>query len=194
MGRAGHLHHGVVRRLYGLPRSSLIDHTRAEAGETSLSLRVRRSTLRHFHCMYLTPEGGCLVGRLFDRPHWGMGRRALEYAALVPEPPYCGLLQIPPHQIPGLEIMTTVPRIRSERNTRQSALHLKTAAMLQELLVGQVLLYTDGSVTADAGGLRVPNAGGRDDRAQPFVVPWLHRTTPAAHQRLRTSGMATGEP
>ncbi|KAL3212482.1 hypothetical protein MRX96_051846 [Rhipicephalus microplus] len=31
-------------------------------------------------------------------------QRALEYAALVPDPPYCGLLPIPPHQDLGLEI------------------------------------------------------------------------------------------
>ncbi|KAL3190558.1 hypothetical protein MRX96_020067 [Rhipicephalus microplus] len=95
------LHRGVVRRLYGLPRSSPIGPTLAEAGETSLSLRARGSALRHIHRMYLTSEGRRLAGRLLDRPHSGMGRRALEYAALVPDPPYCGLIPIPPHQDPG---------------------------------------------------------------------------------------------
>ncbi|KAL3200312.1 hypothetical protein MRX96_043470 [Rhipicephalus microplus] len=94
------LHRGVVRRLYGLPRSSPIGPTLAEAGETSLSLRARGSVLRHIHRMYLTSEGRRLAGRLLDRPHSGMGQRALEYAALVPDPPYCGLIPIPPHQDP----------------------------------------------------------------------------------------------
>ncbi|KAL3212270.1 hypothetical protein MRX96_036032 [Rhipicephalus microplus] len=73
------LHRGVVRRrLYGLPRSSPIGPTLAEAGETSLSLRVRGSALRHIHRMYLTSEGRRLAGRLLDRPHSRMGQRALE--------------------------------------------------------------------------------------------------------------------
>ncbi|KAL3208366.1 hypothetical protein MRX96_039248 [Rhipicephalus microplus] len=72
-----------------------------------------------------------------------------EYAALAPEPPYCGWLLIPPHQDPGLEITTTVPSIRSKRNTPQPALHQETAAMIEERLAGRVLLYTDGLVTAD---------------------------------------------
>ncbi|KAL3188311.1 hypothetical protein MRX96_003636 [Rhipicephalus microplus] len=67
--------------------------------------------------MYLTSEGRRLAGRLLDRPHSGMGQRALEYAVLVPYPPYCSLIPIPPHQVPGLEINTTIPGIRSKKHT-----------------------------------------------------------------------------
>ncbi|KAL3209998.1 hypothetical protein MRX96_037543 [Rhipicephalus microplus] len=49
------LHCGVVRRLYGLPRSSPIGPTLAEAGETSLSLRARGSALRHIPRMLPIP-------------------------------------------------------------------------------------------------------------------------------------------
>ncbi|KAL3177784.1 hypothetical protein MRX96_038920 [Rhipicephalus microplus] len=65
------LHRGVVRRLYGLPGSSPIALTPAEAGEMSHSL----SALRLIHRMYLTPEGRRLAGRLLDRPHSSMGQR-----------------------------------------------------------------------------------------------------------------------
>ncbi|KAL3188308.1 hypothetical protein MRX96_003633 [Rhipicephalus microplus] len=72
------LHHGIVRRLYGLPRSPPIGPTLAESGETSLSLRARGNALRHIHRMYLLSEGRRLAGRLLDRPHSGMGQHALE--------------------------------------------------------------------------------------------------------------------
>ncbi|KAL3195249.1 hypothetical protein MRX96_015894 [Rhipicephalus microplus] len=87
-----------------------------------------------------------------------MGQRALEYAALVPDPPYCGLIPIPPHQDPGLETKTTIPGIRSKKHTPWSALDQEAVATIEERLAGRVLLYTDGSVPADAGALRVPNA------------------------------------
>ncbi|KAL3208549.1 hypothetical protein MRX96_039010 [Rhipicephalus microplus] len=73
----------------------------------------------------------------------------LGYAALVPDPPYCGLIPIPPHQDPGLEINTTIPGIRSKKHTPWSALHQEAVATIEERLAGRVLLYTDGSVTAD---------------------------------------------
>ncbi|KAH8009239.1 hypothetical protein HPB51_013428 [Rhipicephalus microplus] len=78
-----------------------------------------------------------------------MGRRALGYAALVPHPPSCGLILIPPHQDRGLEIKTTIPGVRSKKHTPQSDLHQETVATTEERLAGRVLLYTDGSVTAD---------------------------------------------
>ncbi|KAL3209946.1 hypothetical protein MRX96_037586 [Rhipicephalus microplus] len=95
--------------------------------------------------MYLTSEGRRLAGRLLDRPRSGMGQRALEYTALVPDPPYCGLIPIPPHQYPGLEINTTIPRIRSKKHTPWSALHQESVATIEERLAGRVLLYTDCS-------------------------------------------------
>ncbi|XP_075721848.1 uncharacterized protein LOC142765159 [Rhipicephalus microplus] len=140
---------GVVYLLYGLPRTSPIGPTLAEAGETSLSLRARGSALRHIHRMYLTSEGRRMAGRLLDRPHSGMGQRALKYAALGPDPPYCGLIPIPPHQYPGLEINTTIPRIRSKKHTPWSALHQEAVATIEERLTGRVLLYPNGSVVGD---------------------------------------------
>lgn len=62
---------------------------------------------------------------------------------------YCGLIPIPPHQDPGLEIKTTIPGIRSKKHTPWSALHQEAVATIEERLAGRVLLYTDGSVTAD---------------------------------------------
>ncbi|KAL3177763.1 hypothetical protein MRX96_038901 [Rhipicephalus microplus] len=128
------LHLGVVRRLYGLPRS---------AG------RTRSATT------------------LADRPHPGGGWRDVPFTQCVaphpshvPHPrgttpgwttPRSSSLEHGPARIgdPGLEITTTVPSIRSKRNTPQCALHQETAAMIEERLADRVLLYTDGSVTAD---------------------------------------------
>ncbi|KAL3213550.1 hypothetical protein MRX96_035319 [Rhipicephalus microplus] len=104
------LHRGVVRCLYGLPRSSPIGPTLAEAGETFLTSGERQCVAPHSpHVPHV--RGTTPARRLLDRRHSGMGQRALEYAALVPDPPYCGLLQIPPHQDPGLEIKTTISGI-----------------------------------------------------------------------------------
>ncbi|KAL3188289.1 hypothetical protein MRX96_003615 [Rhipicephalus microplus] len=102
------------------------------------------SALRHIHRMYLTSEGRRLAGRLLVRPRSCVGQRALEYAALVPDPPYCGFIPIPPHQDPGLEIKTIIPGIRSEKHTPWSALHQEAVATIEQRLAGRVLLYTDG--------------------------------------------------
>ncbi|KAH7998717.1 hypothetical protein HPB51_026385 [Rhipicephalus microplus] len=142
------LHRGVVRCLYGLPRSSPIGPTLAEAGETFLTSGERQCVAPHSpHVPHV--RGTTPARRLLDRRHSGMGQRALEYAALVPDPLYCGLLQIPPHQDPGLEIKTTISGIRSKKHTPKSALHQETVAMIEEQLAGRVLMYTNSSVTAD---------------------------------------------
>ncbi|KAH7983589.1 hypothetical protein HPB52_013013 [Rhipicephalus sanguineus] len=67
--------------------------------------------------MHQTQQGQQLAIRLLSRPNSGMGRHALEYAALVPEMPHCGWLPIPPHRDRGLEISTTVPGVRCKRRT-----------------------------------------------------------------------------
>ncbi|XP_075721852.1 uncharacterized protein LOC142765163 [Rhipicephalus microplus] len=165
------LHRGVVRRLYALPRSSPIGPTLAEAGETSLSLRARGSALRHMHRMYLTPKGRRLAERLLDRPHSGMGRFGDT----------------------GLEIKTTIPGIRSKKHTPQSALHQETVAMIEEWLAGRVLLYTDGSVTADgsaAAACFAPSLGllaavVYDSRAALLTLARGERGAPVAQRLAR---------
>ncbi|KAL3228784.1 hypothetical protein MRX96_023686 [Rhipicephalus microplus] len=112
-------HRGVVRHLFGLPRSSPIGPTLAEAVQTLLSLRAKGAALRHLHRMHRTPEGRRFAARLLDRPHSGMVERALEYRALVPQPPDCGTLPILPHHDPDLAISTTIPGIRTKRNNPQ---------------------------------------------------------------------------
>ncbi|XP_037515372.1 uncharacterized protein LOC119391795 [Rhipicephalus sanguineus] len=143
------VHRGAVRRIFALPRTSPVGPTLAETNQLPLSLRAKAGALRHVHRMHQTQQGQQLAIRLLSRPNSGMGRHALEYAALVPEMPHCGWLPIPPHRDRGLEISTTVPGVRCKRRTPQCALQQETAAVIDGQLSGRVLLYTDGSVTTE---------------------------------------------
>ncbi|KAH7935085.1 hypothetical protein HPB52_003689 [Rhipicephalus sanguineus] len=124
------VHRGAVRRIFALPRTSPVGPTLAETNQLPLSLRAKAGALRHVHRMHQTQQGQQLAIRLLSRPNSGMGRHALEYAALVPEMPHCGWLPIPPHRDRGLEISTTVPGVRCKRRTPQCALQQETAAVI----------------------------------------------------------------
>ncbi|KAL3214499.1 hypothetical protein MRX96_034887 [Rhipicephalus microplus] len=78
-----------------------------------------------------------------------MGERALEYNALVPQPPNCGTLPFLPHHDPGLAISTTIPGVRAKRNTPQCVLQQETTAVIEQPLSGRLLIFTDDSVAAD---------------------------------------------
>ncbi|KAL3175131.1 hypothetical protein MRX96_040525 [Rhipicephalus microplus] len=62
-------HRGLVRCLFGLPRSSPIRPYLAEACQTLLSLRAKCAALRHLHRIHRTPEGRRFAARLLDRLH-----------------------------------------------------------------------------------------------------------------------------
>ncbi|KAH7969867.1 hypothetical protein HPB52_022388 [Rhipicephalus sanguineus] len=124
------VHRGAVRRIFALPRTSPVGPTLAETNQLPLSLRAKAGALRHVHRMHQTQQGQQLAIRLLSRPNSGMGRHALEYAALVPEMPHCGWLPIPPHRDRGLEISTTVPGVRSGRPSRDVDILLALADLL----------------------------------------------------------------
>ncbi|KAH7971849.1 hypothetical protein HPB52_003472 [Rhipicephalus sanguineus] len=132
------------RRIFALPRTSRVGPTLAETNQLPLSLRAKAGALRHIHRMHQTLQGqhGHQATLSPQLPH------ALEYAALVPEMPHCDWLPIPPHRDRGLAISTIVPGVRCKKRTPQCALQ-ETAAVIDEHLSGRVLVYTDGSVTAE---------------------------------------------
>ncbi|KAH7963756.1 hypothetical protein HPB52_022720 [Rhipicephalus sanguineus] len=142
-------HRRVIRRIFALPRASKVGPTLAETSQLPTSLRAKAGALRHIHRMHQMRQGQQMAIRLLSRPNCGMGRCALEYAALVPELPHCDWLPIPPHRERGLTIATTVSGVRSKKRTPRCALQQETAAVIAEHLSGRVLVYTDGSVTAE---------------------------------------------
>ncbi|KAL3212146.1 hypothetical protein MRX96_000787 [Rhipicephalus microplus] len=73
--------------------------------------------------MHRTSEERGFAARLLDRPHSDMGERALEYHALVSQPPNCATFPILPHHNLGLMILTTITGIWAKRNTPQGVLH-----------------------------------------------------------------------
>ncbi|KAL3224048.1 hypothetical protein MRX96_049654 [Rhipicephalus microplus] len=93
----------------------------------------------------MTPKGPRLAARLFDRQHLGMGRRALEYAAIVPEPPNSCWLPNPQRQYNDLVITTVISDIGAKRNTPQFILQ----QINEEQLASHILVFTEGAVTAD---------------------------------------------
>ncbi|KAH7973161.1 hypothetical protein HPB52_022167 [Rhipicephalus sanguineus] len=66
-------HREAVRDYYGLPHTSQVGPTLAEAGETPVSLRVTKLALR----LKSTTQGQILVSRLHALPHSSMGQRTL---------------------------------------------------------------------------------------------------------------------
>ncbi|KAL3214118.1 hypothetical protein MRX96_007246 [Rhipicephalus microplus] len=106
-------HGGVVRRLFGLPRSSPIGPTLAETGQTLLSLPAKGAALRHLHRMHRMPEGRRFCCPTARSPALRHGRAS----ARIPRTrqPNSGTLSILPHHDPGLAISTTIPDIWAKR-------------------------------------------------------------------------------
>ncbi|KAH7979258.1 hypothetical protein HPB49_008870 [Dermacentor silvarum] len=90
-------HRNVVRMLYGLPHSSQMGTTLAEAGNWPPSLRAKKQALHHIERLQRSLQGQRLVCRLHSLPKSGMGRQASEYALLIDSSPQLVALPQLPH-------------------------------------------------------------------------------------------------
>ncbi|XP_070379304.1 uncharacterized protein [Dermacentor albipictus] len=145
-------HRTVIRQLYGLPRNSQVGATLAEAGDWPPSLRARKQAMNHIERLQRSPQGQRLVCRLHMLEGSGMGQRATEFSALVASTPQLLPLPVSPHAFAQLDVNTTVPDVKSKRQTAVCAMQQETAALLHERLGGRLLVYTDGSVASDGSG------------------------------------------
>lgn len=155
-------HRNAVREYYGLPQTSQVGPTLAEAGETPISLRVTQRTLNHVLRLKTTRQGQLLVNRLYALPHSSMGQRASELLTVVPDMQYPSWLAIPPYRHTPLVITKTIGGIKAKARTPLAAMQQECSALLHEQLNGRLLVYVDGSVLRDgsaAAACVVPSVG-----------------------------------
>ncbi|KAH7976271.1 hypothetical protein HPB52_010440 [Rhipicephalus sanguineus] len=180
------VHRGAVRRIFALPRTSPVGPTLAETNQLPLSLRAKAGALRHVHRMHQTQQGQQLAIRLLSRPNSGMGRHALEYAALVPEMPHCGWLPIPPHRDRGLEISTTVPGGHDPRTPFTTFVRVSDEARL--IIARHVRsLHPDARVASGTPPRVLPRTG-LNRRARAFLLRLRIGCSRTADRLFRLSG------
>ncbi|XP_037501543.1 uncharacterized protein LOC119375437 [Rhipicephalus sanguineus] len=142
-------HREAVRDYSGLPHTSQVGPTLAEAGETPISLRVTKLALNHVLRLKSTTQGQILLSRLHALPHSSMGQRVRELLSVVPDAPYLSLPAIPPYRHTPLVISKTLGSIKAKARTPLAAMQQECAALLHDQLAGRLLVYVDGSVLPD---------------------------------------------
>lgn len=142
-------HRAAIRLCLGVPRSSQIAATLAEAGAWPLSLLFLQQGLRHVDRLHHAPDGRGLLRRLQSRPSSRMGQLCRLYEEVVGNPPP-NAVQLPPPQRPPVPIATELPGI-SKRRSPACALQQTAACLLDETLGDHLLVYVDGSVVPDTG-------------------------------------------
>ncbi|XP_077507959.1 uncharacterized protein LOC144119128 [Amblyomma americanum] len=130
-----------LRRLLGVPQSSQITATLAEAGALPLNLILLQRGLTHTDRLRHVPDGRALRAR----PHSRMG---MLYAAYMESlgPPASHPALPPPPTRPPLQVSLDFGGM-SKRHTPAAALNQTAAAFLDEMK-GTTLLFTDGSLNA----------------------------------------------
>ncbi|XP_037501554.2 uncharacterized protein LOC119375447 [Rhipicephalus sanguineus] len=113
-------HRAAVRTFYGLPSSTQIGPTLAEAGEMPISLRAAKQAFHHLLRM-----------------------------KVVPDHSYRNWTAIPPHRHTPLEVRKTPPGVKTKARTPVPAIQHECAALLHDQLIGRTLVYVDGSVLSD---------------------------------------------
>ncbi|XP_037503489.1 uncharacterized protein LOC119378402, partial [Rhipicephalus sanguineus] len=142
------LHRGFIRSVLGLPRSSQVAATLAEAGAWPLSLLLQQRGLLHIDLLAHAPDGRPLLARLESRPTSRMGALLQVYREAVgPVPP---AMPPPPPTVKPLTVTTDLGRL-SKRRSPTCALQQAVASKLEEELAGRLIVYTDGSVLPATG-------------------------------------------
>lgn len=153
-------HRLAIRTFLGLPRSSPVAATLAEAQASPVSLLMLRQALLHVDRMHRAPEGAALLQRLEGRPSSRMGGICALYKELVRQPP-TPVVPPPPTQRPPdihlhLEGLT-------KRHSPACELQQAAAAKIHQQLRGHLLMFTDGSVYRNppsaAAACRIPELG-----------------------------------
>ncbi|XP_077486833.1 uncharacterized protein LOC144098204 [Amblyomma americanum] len=139
-------HRAAIRLCLGLPRSSPVAATLAEAGTWPLELLSRRTSLRHIERLHNAPDGRPLVDRLLTRPNSKMGQMAQFFEDLVGGQPES--FPLPPRPDLGhlYEVNLSLPGSRTRRDTPAVGLRQEVAAVLHAEPPGTVTIFADGSV------------------------------------------------
>ncbi|XP_077506673.1 uncharacterized protein LOC144115915 [Amblyomma americanum] len=138
-----------IRRLVGVPQSSHIAATLAEAGVLPLNLLLLQRGLTHTDRLHHVPDCRALRARLSGRPAPGWACSPL---------PTWSPWALPPASHPALPVPPTRPPLQvsldfggtSKRHTPAAAINQTAAAFLDEIK-GSTLLFTDGSVLPATG-------------------------------------------
>ncbi|KAH7985635.1 hypothetical protein HPB49_026336 [Dermacentor silvarum] len=121
-------HRQVIRQLYGFPRNSPIGPTHAEAIDFPLSVRAQWRALNHDNTLFCD----CTLS---PTPAWDGEQQS-----------FTPWLPPTPHRHRPPLIHTTIPGVRSKRNTPTCAILQEVAATFDERLFGRVKVFTDDSV------------------------------------------------
>nr|XP_037288241.1 uncharacterized protein LOC119181158 [Rhipicephalus microplus] len=140
------LHRGALRSILGLPKSSPVAATLAEAGEWPLTLRMLQRALGHIDRLHRATDGRALLERLRSQPRSQMGGLCLLYHQMVPDLPVPVTFPPPHHQPPEVHLCLEGA---TKRRTPAAALQQAASCKLQEQLVGRLQVFTEGSVMPD---------------------------------------------
>nr|XP_037291116.1 uncharacterized protein LOC119186822 [Rhipicephalus microplus] len=140
------LHRSALRAILGLPKSSPVAATLAEAGEWPLSLRMLQRALGHIDRLHRATDGRALLESLRSQPGSRMGGLCLLYHQMVPDPPVPVASPPPHHQPPEVHLCLEGA---TKRRTPVAALTQAAFCKLQEQLEGRLQVFTDGSVMPD---------------------------------------------
>ncbi|XP_075735269.1 uncharacterized protein LOC119170629 [Rhipicephalus microplus] len=140
------LHRGAPRAILGLPKSSPVAATLAEAGEWPLTLRMLQRALGYIDCLHRATDGRALLERLRSQPGSQMGGLCLLYHQMVQDPPVSITSPPPHHQPPEVHLCLEGA---TKRRTPAAALQQAASCKLQEQLEGWLQVFTDGSVMPD---------------------------------------------
>ncbi|KAH8026370.1 hypothetical protein HPB51_020354 [Rhipicephalus microplus] len=169
------LHRGFIRCVLGLPRSSQVATTLAEAGVWPLSLLLKQRGFLHIDQLAHAPDRCPLLALLESRPGYRMGElRQIYQAAVGPMPP-----AVPLHRPAekALAINTGLGGL-SKRQSPICPLKKASASKIEEEWAGKLIEYMDGSVIPDTGSAIAS-----------YVMPALGRTV-SCHLRFAACSTA----
>ncbi|XP_077491807.1 uncharacterized protein LOC144102401 [Amblyomma americanum] len=157
----------AIRLCLGLPRSSPVAATLAEAGSRPLELLSRRTSLRHIERLHNEPDGRPLLDRLLTRPNSKMGQVAQYVEDLVggqpetfpvsPRPDLGHLYEVLlslPGPCPSAAAACTAPSLLVSRQARLpfvassttaelAAIHLATDILSDRPGIKETAIYID---------------------------------------------------
>nr|XP_037289671.1 uncharacterized protein LOC119183742 [Rhipicephalus microplus] len=164
------LHRGALRAILGLPKSSPVAATLAEAGGWPLTLRMLQCALGHIDRLHRATDGRALLERLRSQPGSRMGGLCLLYHQMVPDPPVPVASPPPHHQPPEVHLCLEGA---TKRRTPAAALQQAASCKLQEQLEERLQVFTDGSVMPDgtaAAACVIPSRANSRQCRLPFAA------------------------
>ncbi|XP_070395503.1 uncharacterized protein [Dermacentor albipictus] len=133
----------------GVPRTSQVAVTLAEAGAWPLSLLFLQQGLRHIDRLHHPADGQALLTRLRSRQASHMGRLCGLYKEVIGDMPANVVQPRPPHR-PLIPTATELPGV-SKNPSPACALQQTAASLLQERLGDHLHVFIDESLISGTG-------------------------------------------